>query len=371
MKRMTLIILLIAFHTGVQARDHEGKLSKRVDSIFSESINSNTPGCSVGLMKDHDLIFAKGYGLANLEQNTALSSQSIHRIASVSKQFTAFSVLLLAEEGKISLEDDIRVYLKDLHDYGTKITINSMLGHVSGMGDYRDLKALLEQPLKSVAGGPFRLGDEDYLTIDEYYDVIKTLPLVQQPNTSQRYSNFAYFLLSMLVEKVSGETLRQYAEKHIFKPLGMNNTFFADDLWEIVPNRASGYADMGNGKYINRMTNIFVVGDGGLHTSIDDMAIWDENFYEPKLGKDPEKLIAQMNRPNSNLGYDEDEAWKYANGQYTDGKSFEHWGGWLGTSTAYIRRPLEKTSVAVLCNIGGFDASKFAFEILDIANEVL
>jgi CubicO group peptidase (beta-lactamase class C family) len=367
----TFIVALITACSGLQANEIHKTIEKKIDIIVSDRIAKDTPGCSIGLMKDQKLIVAKGYGMANLEQNTVLTSQSIHRLASVSKQFTAFSVLLLADEGKINLNDDIRTHLPDLYDYGTKVTINSMLGHASGMGDYNDLDKLLATPLKSVAGGKFRLGDEDYLTINEYYDVIKSLPLVQPPIQAQRYSNFAYFLLSMLVEKVSGESLREYSDRRIFKPLGMNNTFFADDLWEIVPNRASGYAHIGEGNYINRMTNIFAVGDGGLHTNIEDMALWDAHFNQPVLGRNPQKLMMLMNTPNTSLGYDEDETYKYANGQYTNGSTYDHSGGWLGTSTFYMRKPNEKISVAVFCNVGAFDSAIVGMEILDMAHEYL
>jgi len=368
--RILTVTLLLACN-NLQANDLNKTLEKKIDAIVADKVSKDTPGCSIGLMNNQELLVAKSYGMANLEQNTKLSSKSIHRLASVSKQFTAFSVLLLADEGKINLDDDIRTHLPDLHDYGTKVTINTMLGHASGMGDYRDLDKLLPTPLKSVAGGKFRLGDEDYLTINEYYDVIKTLPLVQPPNHAQRYSNFAFFLLSILVEKVSGETLREYSDRRIFKPLGMNNTFFADNLWEIVPNRASGYANMGEGKYINHMTNIFAVGDGGLHTNIEDMALWNAHFYKPTLGKNPKQLMKLMNTPNTNLGNNEDAEYFYANGQYTKRGSYEHSGGWLGTATFYTRRTTEKTSVAVFCNVGGFDAHIIGFEILDMAKELL
>lgn len=367
----TFSVALIMACSSLQANEIHKTIEKKIDAIVSDKIAKYTPGCSIGLMNDQKLIVAKGYGMANLEQNTVLTSQSVHRLASVSKQFTAFSVLLLADEGKINLDDDIRTHLPDLYDYGTKVTINSMLGHASGMGDYNDLDKLLATPLKSVAGGKFRLGDEDYLTIKEYYNVIKSLPLVQPPNQAQRYSNFDYFLLSMLVEKVSGESLREYSDRRIFKPLGMKNTFFADDLWEIVPNRASGYANLGEGNYINRMTNIFAVGDGGLHTNIEDMALWDAHFYKPTLGKKPQELMKLMNTPNTNLGNEEDAEYYYANGQYTKRGSYEHSGGWLGTSTFFTRRPDEKISVAVFCNVGAFDAHIIGFEILDMANELL
>ena len=118
------------------------------------------------------------------------------------------------------------------------------------------------------------------------------------------------------------------------------------------------------------MTNNFTVGDGGLHTSIEDMALWDTHFYTPKLGRTPRKLMNQMNTPNSQHGNDEDARYKYANGQYTEGTVFEHSGGWLGTATAYLRRPNDKISVAIFCNLEGADSMTFAYEIAEIAKEI-
>ena len=182
----TLLLTSISLQASEISESVKQTIENKIDAMVAEQITDDTPGCSIGLMNKQELIFTKSYGLANLEQNTKLTSQSIHRIASVSKQFTAFAVLLLADEGKISLDDDIRTHLPDLYDYKTKVTINAMLGHASGMGDYRDLDKLLPTPLKSVAGGKFRLGDEDYLTINEYYDVIKSLPLVQPTKPSTK-----------------------------------------------------------------------------------------------------------------------------------------------------------------------------------------
>ena len=175
--RSVVVTMFVLFNSHLQANEVNDNFEKRVDNIFQDKFPADSPGCSVGVFKDQSILFEKSYGLANLEHNVPLSAKSVHRLASVSKQFTAFSVLLLADEGKIDLEDDIRIYLPDLHDYGTKVSINSMLGHFSGMADYRDFEKLLPKPLLSSAGGPFRLGNQDYLTNNEYYDVIKTLPL--------------------------------------------------------------------------------------------------------------------------------------------------------------------------------------------------
>lgn len=346
-------------------------LSRDIDAIFAH-IAADGPGCSVGVAKDGQWILKTGYGLANMELNVPLDGSHVHRMGSVSKQFTALSVLLLADEGKIDLDADIRNYLPKLKPYKAKVTINAMLGHVAGMGDYDLVAGSYEGPkaenaidLKSAAGGEFRLGNEDYLSIDEFYAVVTQVPLAQAPDQGFLYSNLAYFLLSILVEEVSGETLRAYAHRRIFEPLGMHNTFFSDDPVEIVVNRADGYKKNEAGEYVIDMTNLFWVGDGGLHTNLDDLLIWDTYFYAPTLGTDPKQLLALMNTANSPH---DDEGRLYANGQFVSTQQgstlFEHSGGWLGTSTYYARIPNKHRSLMMMCNDAGLDVSALAEEAL-------
>ncbi|MBQ86092.1 MAG: penicillin-binding protein [Gammaproteobacteria bacterium] len=341
-----------------------------VDAVFYQINAATDPGCSVGVIAGGELIHRSGYGLANLELDVPLDGTQVHRIGSVSKQFTAFAVLLLAEEGKVDLEKDIRVYLPELRRYGYPVSINAVLGHVAGMADYDYVSGGEDGPvegglnLTSVAGGPFRLGNEDYLNIQEFFNVVKQIPLRQMPNESYRYSNLGYFLLSMLVEEVSGESLREYAAKQIFEPLGMTSTFFSDDPVEIVKNRASGYRPDARG-YVTDMTNLFWVGDGGLHTNIDDLALWDAHFYQPTLGLDPEALMAQFLTPNSSISPAPDTL--YANGQNigrVNGKErIYHSGGWLGVTTFYARYPSEQFSTILLCNDVSLSPSSLSEEI--------
>ncbi|MGQ8364064.1 serine hydrolase domain-containing protein [Glaciecola sp. 1036] len=370
---MTIYRFFLLVFVFLVPQVHAQSLSTDIDNIFSAIDPNNSPGCSVGLIEDGRFIHKKGYGLANLELNVPLDGKQVHRMASVSKQFTALAVLLLAEEGKIDLDNDIRSYLTDLREYSGTVTIRSMLGHYSGMGDYDLIAGPYEGDksndrieLKSAAGGEFRLGNEDYLTIDEFYNVVKNVPLRHSPNQKFEYSNLAYFLLSMLVEEVSGKSLRMYAQEKIFEPLDMTNTFFSDDPVEIVKNRASGYTKDKSGRYVNDMTNLFWVGDGGLHTNLDDLRKWDSNFYHPKVGIEPNELMTLINQPNS-LHKAGDSL--YANGQFIQQKdgvtSFSHSGGWLGTSTFYARYPQHKFAVALMCNDTSLDVSDLVRKTVD------
>ncbi|MFK7831360.1 MAG: serine hydrolase domain-containing protein [Congregibacter sp.] len=354
-------LLLLAIASLPVAADTS--LTEGLNKVFESVIDADGPGCNVGVLSNGEWAHKQGYGLANLELGVPLDGTQLHRMGSVSKQFTAAAVLLLADEGKIDLSADIHRYLPDLPDYAAPVTINAMLGHVAGMGDYDLISGSYEGPiadnaidLKSVAGGPFRMGNEDYLTIEEFYDVVAQVPLAQPPEQAFLYSNLAYFLLSMLVEEVSGESLREYAQRRMFEPLGMRSTFFSDDPFEIVKNRAYGYKTLESGARVNDMTNLFWVGDGGLHTSLDDMRRWDRQFYEPVLGRNPSVFLEHMNTANSSLSARGD---RYANGQfvstYQGQQIFSHSGGWLGTLTYYGRIPELSTSLMMMCNDATID----------------
>ncbi|WP_342806580.1 serine hydrolase domain-containing protein [Alteromonas sp. M12] len=354
-----ILPVMIAVLICVPKPSMSNEFNEAVDSIMESAIEDGAPGCNLGIIHNGNFIHKSGYGLSNLELETPLDGTQVHRMASVSKQFTAMAVLILAQEGKINLNEDIRTYLPSLPDYGHKISINGMLGHFSGMGDYDLIASVYEGEknpksieLKSAAGSPFRLGNEDYLTIQEFFDVVRTVPIALEPEQQFRYSNLAYFLLSMLVENVSGKSLRQYSHEHIFLPLGMKNTFFSDDPVEIVKNRAYGYKQRKDGTYITDMTNLFWVGDGGLHTNLDDLLIWNNHFNAPKVGKDPLRLLVDMNTPNSQ--FEADDGVLYANGQFVkqvnNHQVFFHSGGWLGTHTFFSRIPDLDLAIAWMCN---------------------
>lgn len=357
--------------TSPMAQDVASPFNENVDKIFAHLDKNDAPGCSVGVIKEGHFIHKSGYGMANLELDVPLSSKSVFRMGSVSKQFAAIAVLLLEEQGLIDFDEDIHTYLPELPGYDAKVSVRAMLGHYSGMGDYdliassyegEKVKGALD--LRSAAGGPFRLGNEDYLTIKEFYDVVKKVPLSLQPDTKFQYSNLAYFLFSMLVEERSGLTLRAYAEKHIFAPLGMGKTLFSDEPVEIIKHRAYGYKPKKEGGYVTDMTNLFWGGDGGLHTSVEDFIKWDQNFYNPRVGESPDVLIKAMNTPNSQHIARGD---LYANGQFVgqmQGRNvFRHSGGWLGVSTYYARFQEDHFSVVILCNNASESPSKYADEV--------
>ena len=206
------------------------ELTDNVDKLFSEWDKSDSPGCALGVIKDGQLIYKRGYGMANLEHGIPITSRSVFRIGSTSKQFTAMCVVLLEEERKLSLDDDIRKHIPGMPDYGHSITIRHLLHHTSGIRDYLTLLSLAGER------------DDDFLVDGEVVDLIaRQKELNFKTGDEYLYSNSGYFLLSVIVKRVTGKSMRVYAEENIFKPLRMMNTHFHDDHTMVVKNRAAGY----------------------------------------------------------------------------------------------------------------------------------
>ena len=335
--------------SAAQSLDQE-KLEQGVGALFAEkSIDNTTPGCAVGVIEGGKWALRKSYGMANLEHNIPITNKSIFRTGSLSKQFTAAAIALLAEEGKIDLDADIHTYLPDLTEYGHKVTIRQIIHHVSGIPDYEDgLPAL-----KTADGKNLRLENQDYLTIAEFYDRVKAVPLFAPPEIVFAYSNTAYFLLSQIVQAASGQSLRAYAETHIFTKLGMHESFFNDEVNDVLKNRADGYSRNEDGSYSIFMTNLSWVGDGGVYTNLEDFLKWDQNFYHNRLGNRGADLVRQMEQPYSVSG---EYAWGQNVGTYRGLKQIAHTGSWVGFTSFYVRYPERQTSIVTFCNSNVMDA---------------
>lgn len=338
---------LILFCVSVSAADavlDQQKLEQEVGALFAaKSVDNTTPGCAVGVIENGQWAVRKSYGMANLEHDIPITNKSIFRTGSLGKQFTAAAIALLAEEGKLDLDADIHSYLPDLAEYGHEVTVRQMIHHVSGIPDYEEgLPAL-----KSADGKDLRLENQDYLSIPEFYERVKTIPLFAPPETEFAYSNTAYFLLSQIVQAVSGQTLREYAQANIFAPLGMNDSFFNDEVNDVVKNRVDGYHRNEDGSYSIYMTNLSWVGDGGVYTNLDDWFKWDQNFFHNTLGKQGADFVSRMEQPYSVSG---EYAWGQSVGEYRGLTQIAHTGGWVGFTTVYMRFPERRTSIVIFCN---------------------
>ena len=355
----------------------ENTLSKAIDSLFDN--REGRPGCAVGVINNGEYIHKRGYGLANLEQNISIDENSIFRIASISKQFTAMAIAILEEKGLLAFDDEMQKHIPDLIDYGEKVTINQMIHHFSGLGDYE----YMDYPgrFRNAVDEEFRWGNEDYLTNEEFYALIQTLPLIRKPERKFWYSNTGYALLGLVAQNVSGLSLRELAERDIFKPLAMNDSFFNDDVNLIIKNRADAYSPIKGkpGQYKINMTNLSWVGDGGVHTSLNDFIKWDQNFYDNKLGAADVSLIRTMEetytetkvrKRNQKMSREQENQRTYAFAQnfayYNGYKRWSHSGSWVGYLAHYTRFPELSFSTVVFCNTNEIDATMIADNIVDL-----
>jgi len=331
----------------------------RIDQLFAQWDKPDSPGCALAVIKDGQTVYRRGYGSANLDYGIPLSSKSVLNIASISKQFTAMSVALLAKQGKISLDDDVHKYLPELPQYQSPITIRHLLYHTSGIREYPHLMQL--------AGIRFQdATDDEILKI-----IARQKELNFKPGNEYLYSNSGYFLLAQIVKRASGKSLREFAAEHIFQPLGMVNTHFHDDSTEVVKNRATGYAARKGGGFAVETTASAGVGEGGLFTTIDDLILWDKIFYEPKLNGGPE-LIREFVTPGTlNNGQKIEYAFGLEFETYKGLKVVGHGGAYNGFSTDMIRFPDQRFTVIGLCNLANIESGRLTRQVADIylANE--
>jgi len=345
---LTAILLLIFVSAAIA-----DKKTGAVDKLFSQWDKKDTPGCALAVVKDGKIIYKQGYGLANLELDIPITPQSVFYIGSVSKQFVTMCIALLAKQKKLSLDDDIRKYVPELPDYGAPITVRHLIHHTSGLRDYL---TLLE-----IAGIDYGTYHED--------DVVELIARQKElnfaPGEEYLYSNSGYFLLAAIVERVSGKSLREFAEQNIFNLLGMKNSHFHDDYRMLIKNRASGYFPAEKGKYKNFISTFDCVGSGGLFTSVEDLFLWDQNFFHYKVGgKD---LIDLMHTKGKlNCGKELDYAFALSIGKYKGLKTVGHGGALGGYRSAFVRFPEQNFSVICLSNLSSFNPSRLAQQVADI-----
>jgi len=328
---------------------------QRVDQIFAAFNKADSPGCALGVIQNGSFIYRKGYGAASLELKVPLSSQSVFYMGSVSKQFTAASVVLAAEQGFLSLDDNVRKYVPEIPDYGSPVTLRHMLHHTSG---FRDVLALLAISGRSAL---------DLHPTDELIDLVaRQKALNYNPGDEYLYSNTNYFLLAEVVKRTTKKPLSQFATENIFQPLGMPHTRFYDDHTVVMPGRVPAYSPGRDGTYrVNWSTNFDKVGDGGLMSSVDDLLLWDQNFYENRLGKGT--LTKEMQtRGVLNSGKKISYGLGLTLNTYRGLPIVEHGGSLFGYRTEIIRFPEQHFTVVCLCNLSTADASSLSRKVADI-----
>ena len=328
-----------------------------VDNIFTEWNKPDVPGCALGIIKNGELIYAKGYGIGDLEHDIDLMPSSVFYLGSVSKQFVTFSILLLEEEGKLNLDDKIQEFLPDFPVYESPLTIRHFIHHTSGVRDYLTLMYLMGRNYL------------DHIEDDEVYELIKRQSSLNfSPGEQYLYSNSCYFMLAMIVEKAAGQSLKEFAGENIFKPLGMNNTMFYDDNTDIIKNRVFSYAKAADeDKFDNMIMRFDLVGSGGVYSNVEDLFLWDQNFYSNKLGKGGQEIIQKMHEEGLlNNGETSGYAFALDIGTYKGLKTVSHGGSLAGYRAQLMRFPDQQFSVVILANRSDANPSEIAFQIADI-----
>lgn len=328
---------------------------KQVDKVFAKWDRADSPGCALGVYQGGQIAYKRGYGMEDLNEDVHITPGTVFHVASMSKQFTAASIVLLAQQGKLSLDDDVRKYIPELPDFGQKITIRHLVHHTSGL---RDQWNLLE-----LAGWRY---SKDLITNDDVMSVMtRQKELNFKPGERHVYCNTGYTLMGLIVKRVSGLSLREFTTKNIFEPLGMTHTHFRDDHAEVIKHDAVGYEQEPGKPFEISITNFDTVGATSLHTTVEDLQRWDENFYHPKVGGDA--FVQQMlDRGKLNNGEQLDYAFGLVLEKYKGLPTVGHGGADAGYRSDITRFPEQHFSVAVLCNSAETNPSSLVNQVADI-----
>lgn len=359
MKRMPVLLALPAiflFSCLCHAQTLSPDLAAQVDKVFEKWNRTDSPGCALGVYKDGQVVYKHGYGMANLNDDVTITPETVFHVASMSKQFTAASILLLQQQGKLSIDDEVHKYIPELPDFGERITLRHLMHHTSGL---RDQWALL-----GLAGWRY---SQDLITDDDVMSVlVRQKALNFKPGDKYMYSNTGFTLLAIVVKRVSGMSFREFTTKNIFDPLGMAHTHFRDDHEEVIKHDALGYEQNDKDKsYRMSLTNFDTAGATSLHTTVEDLQLWDENFYHPRVGG-PAFIEQMLHRDKLNSGELQDYASGLAIGKYKGLPTVGHGGADAGYRSDITRFPDQHFGVSVLCNAAEADPGELVNQVADI-----
>jgi len=335
--RLAILALLVPAVFTAQAADSK---QTEVDHIFA-AFNTHTPGCAVGVAQHGSVALKAGYGMADLERNVPITPDTIFESGSVAKQFTAMALLLLEQQGKISLDDPLRKYLPELPDYGSPLTVRHVLSHVSGLREWR-LPALLA----GTPEGTYILDNHDLLRM-----AAKQRALNFVPGTAYSYTNTGFNISTILIERAlgNGKRFQDFTRGAIFEPLGMTHTRWRDDFRAVVPNRALSYHAVSGGAWVQDTPVENIIGAGGLLSTVGDWLLWNENFTDAKVGG--VEIVKAQQTPAKLV---DGRTIAYAKGleiATLDGlREVSHSGSTGGYRTYLARFPDQTVSVAVMCN---------------------
>lgn len=331
-------------------------ITNRIDAIFSEWDKPTSPGCALAVIRDGEIIYKRGYGMADLERSVPITPGSLFDLGSIGKQFTAAIIAILADQGCLSLGDCVRKYLPVLPDYGDAITLRHLLHHTSGLRDYLTLMDLCGLP------------DENLYSEEELLDlIVRQSGLNFSPGEEYLYSNSGYFLLGVIAQRVTGQYLTDLIREYIFTPLGMNYSTFNKDYRPIMPGRALSYEKSDDGRFTNKLSLSGGFGDGPIYSSVEDLFLWDQNFYGNQLNHaQPDLLDILHTQGMLNNG----KTIAYAGGlfitEYRGFKSVSHGGSWAGYHSELLRFPEQHFSVICLSNLTSTNPEELACRVADV-----
>jgi CubicO group peptidase (beta-lactamase class C family) len=326
-------------------------LTPRFDALFQDYSQAGSPGASVLVIKGGKVILAKGYGLANLEERIPCNTNTNFRLASLTKQFTAMAVMMLAERKKLSLDETLTDLFPEFPDYGRQITVRQLLSHTSGLIDYEDVIP---------KGTEIPVLDCDVLRL-----LMRQDKTYFPPGTNYRYSNTAYALLALIVEARSGNTFARFLQENIFRQLGMADTLAYEQGRSVVPYRAYGYSPEGRGfKRTDQSLTSSVLGDGGIYSSVADLYRWDQALYTDKLVS--RRMLKHAFTPGPTTDHPETGyGFGWFVGQYRGLREIWHSGNSIGFTTRVARFPERKFTVIILTNRNEAKIADFPHRIAD------
>ncbi len=335
-------------------------ITERVDALFAPWDTTTSPGCILAVIKDGEFLLRHGYGMADLERGLAISTESIFDIGSTGKQFTATIIAILANQGQLALDDPIRKFIPAMPAYADPITIRHLIHHTSGLRDYLTLLDLRGLPMENIYA-------EDFL-LDL---IIRQKGLNFKPGSEYLYSNSGYFLLGTIAQRITGKHITELIKEWILDPLGMKHTTFNKDYRPIVKNRAMSYDDgETEGTFVNALALSGGFGDGALLTCVDDLLLWDRNFYDNKLNNAQPNLIEQLHETGKlNDGKPITYAFVLDVAEYRGQRVVQHGGGWAGYRSEMMRFPDQRMTIICLANLGSMDPSMLCQQTADILLE--
>ncbi|MSQ46724.1 MAG: class A beta-lactamase-related serine hydrolase [Ignavibacteria bacterium] len=329
------------------------KISDEIKKILAKYDFKNGPGISLAIMKDGETLYKKGFGIANLEYDIPITPKTSFHVASVSKQFTVFSILLLEQDGKLSIDDDIRKYLPEMPIYENKITIRNLANHTSGIRD--------ESALNNLLG----TSESDLITNEQVVKLILNQKSLNfKPNDEFEYCNSGYGLLAEIVKRVSGKSFAEFTKSRIFEPLKMKNSQFIDDAEIIVKNLAYSYHKTNNIYYKTIMNNS-ILGSTGLTTTTEDLSLWAMNFEKKTIGND-----AIFNKMKQKGRLNNGEIIPYGlgleNQVYKGLDVVFHGGGIADYGSRILMIPKHNFSIVFMCNSHSFHPFDIVYKIVDL-----